>query len=393
MTIAPFRSGHQVTLLENGAAFFPALIAAIDRAQVEFWLETYIFEVDEVGSAVIAALVRAAQRGVMVRLLVDGFGSLEFVRDHAERLRAAGVAVQVYRPLASGGRWWRPNRMRRLHRKLACRDGVEAFVGGINIVSDFRRQPEPNPRYPRWDFAVRLEGPVAAEVRAAMARLWRLVAWASRRGRVVVPRDPPFALAQAGPHRAALVLRDSFRHRHAIEQSYLNALATAQQEVWIVCAYFFPGRRFRRALEACAQRGVRVRLVLQGLSDHPILHYATRSLYPWLLENGIALYEYTRAMMHAKVAVVDDRYATVGSSNIDPFSLFLAREANAWVDDPALAEELRQRITQAVAEGAEALTLERVRRLPWYQRMASWVVLWGVRLAIGWAGIRREMEG
>ncbi|HCO77451.1 MAG TPA: cardiolipin synthase ClsB, partial [Rhodocyclaceae bacterium] len=176
MTIAPFRSGHQVTLLENGAAFFPALIAAIDRAQVEFWLETYIFEVDEVGSAVIAALVRAAQRGVMVRLLVDGFGSLEFVRDHAERLRAAGVAVQVYRPLASGGRWWRPNRMRRLHRKLACRDGVEAFVGGINIVSDFRRQPEPNPRYPRWDFAVRLEGPVAAEVRAAMARLWRLVA-------------------------------------------------------------------------------------------------------------------------------------------------------------------------------------------------------------------------
>ncbi|GAB6050017.1 cardiolipin synthase ClsB [Hydrogenophilus islandicus] len=391
--IVPFLPGHQVVLLENGAEFFPALIAAIDQARFEFWLETYIFDADEAGTAVIAALVRAAQRGVAVRVLVDGFGSFEFIRDHAERLRAAGVAVQVYRPVAGRGGLLRPTRMRRLHRKLACCDGVVAFVGGINIVSDFRRQPEANPRFPRWDYALQLEGPVAAEVRATMARLWRLVAWATRRGRVAVPREAPLFSGRAGPFRAALVLRDSFRHRREIEASYLRALAGAKEEVWIVCAYFFPGRRFRHALEACARRGVRVRLVLQGLSDHPILHYATRSLYPWLLENGIELFEYTRAMMHAKVAVVDRRFVTVGSSNIDPFSLFLAREANAWVDDRALATELVQRIERQVAEGGEPLTCERVRRLPWHRRVMSWVVLFAVRVAIGWAGIRHEMEG
>lgn len=390
MTPARFVPGHRVTLLENGADFFPALIAAIDEAREEFWLETYIFDADEVGRAVMAALVRAAQRGVAVRLLVDGFGSLAFVRDHAERLRAAGVQVQVYRPVTSE-RWWRPRRLQRLHRKLACADGAVAFVGGINILSDFRRQPNPRPRHPRWDYAVQFEGPVAREVRAAMARLWRLVAWANRRGRVAVP-----ALGRGagwrGRHRLALVLRDALRYRHEIEASYLRALRAAQEEVWIVCAYFFPGRRFRRALQACARRGIRVRLVLQGLSDHPVLHYATRSLYPWLLAQGIELYEYTRAMMHAKVAVFDRRYLTVGSSNIDPFSLFLAREANVWVDDRDLACDLAHRIETAVAEGAQALSPAAVARLPWYERLLSWVVLAGVRLAIGWAGIRGEME-
>jgi len=387
--IAPFRPGHAVTLLENGDQFFPALIAAIDGAQREFWLETYIFETDEVGQAVMAALIRAAQRGVTVRLLVDGFGSLAFVRDQVERLQAGGVQVLVYRPIERQG-WWRL-RLRRLHRKLACADGVVAFVGGINILSDFRRQPSRNPTHPRWDFAVRLEGPVANDVRATMARLWRLVAWATRRGRLAVPLSVP-PTNWRGPHRVALVVRDSWRHRHDIEESYLRALAVAKREVWIVCAYFFPGRRFRRALQQCAQRGVRVRLVLQGLSDHPVLHYATRSLYPWLLAQGIELYEYTRAMMHAKVAVIDNRYLTVGSSNIDPFSLFLAREANAWVDDRELAAHLRQRIVEEVAEGGQALTTETLQQLPWYRRLASWVVLAGVRLAVGWAGIRGEME-
>jgi len=387
--IAPFRPGHAVTLLENGAQFFPALIAAIDGAQREFWLETYIFETDEVGQAVMAALIRAAQRGVTVRLLVDGFGSLAFMRDQVERLQAGGVQVLVYRPIKRQG-WWRL-RLRRLHRKLACADGVVAFVGGINILSDFRHQPSRNPTHPRWDFAVRLEGPVANDVRATMARLWRLVAWATRRGRLAVPHSVP-PTSWRGPHRVALVVRDSWRHRHDIEESYLRALAVAKREVWIVCAYFFPGRRFRRALQQCAQRGVRVRLVLQGLSDHPVLHYATRSLYPWLLAQGIELYEYTRAMMHAKVAVIDNRYLTVGSSNIDPFSLFLAREANAWVDDRELAAHLRQRIVEEVAEGGQALTTETLQQLPWYRRLASWVVLAGVRLAVGWAGIRGEME-
>ncbi len=391
LTILPFRPGHHLRLLENGEEFFPALLAEIDAAQHEFWLETYIFDADEVGHAVMDALVRAATRGVAVRLLVDGFASLAFLRDHAERLQVAGVQVLAYRPVRETAWFRRPAHWRRLHRKLACRDGVVAFVGGINIVSDYRRQPVRDPKYPRWDFAMRVEGPIAAEVRTAMARLWRLVWWAQRRGRLTVPRVPPRFGLPHGPHRAALTLRDSWRHRRDIEEAYLKALASAQKEVWIVSAYFFPGRRLRRALEACARRGVQVRLVLQGLSDHPLLHYATRSLYPWLLRSGVELYEYHRAMMHAKAAVFDRRVSTVGSTNLDPFSLFLAREANVWTDDAAIAAELAARLERGVREGGRQLRLQEMQRLPWYERLASWVVLTGVRLAAGWVGVWQEL--
>ncbi|MCX7946545.1 MAG: cardiolipin synthase ClsB [Hydrogenophilus sp.] len=394
--IARFLDGHSVQLLENGAEFFPALVAEIEQAREEFWLESYIFEADEVGEMVLAALVRAAARGVRTRVLVDGFGSFEFVRDHGERVRASGVELGVYRPVTLGAPPLRPTRMRRLHRKLACADGRVAFVGGINVVSDWRRQPVANPRSPRWDFAVRFTGPWVRAVREEMARLWRLVMWVNERRRVVVPRlrqqEAPLREDKEGV-RLGLVWRSPLRHRRAIERSYLAALARAREEVWVVAAYFFPGGRFRRALEGCARRGVAVHLVLQGLSDHPWLQEATRTLYPWLLRCGVRLYEYEAAMAHAKVAVVDRRWATVGSSNIDPLSLFMAREANVWVDDRGFASLLRERIVQAVQRGGRAISEEQWGQLPWWRRAVGWMVVTGVRLAVGWAGIRGEMEG
>lgn len=388
-----FLPGNRLQLLENGAEFFPALLRAIDAAREEVRLETYIFECDEIGEAVLAALVRAAARGVRTYLLVDGFGSREFILHRLHGVAAAGVEVEVYRPLR--GPWFIPrrHRLRRLHRKLACCDGRIAFVGGINILSDFTRLPGRRIRLPRWDYAVRIEGPLVRSVQQAMQRLWRLVCWTNGR------RRPPRLVTRAahdgpaGPHRAVLVLRDNWRHRHDIENAYLHMLARARKEVWIACAYFFPGKRFRRALAACTARGVRVRLVLQGLSDHPILSQATRALYPWLLRQGVELWEYHATEMHAKVAVFDDRYATVGSSNIDPFSLFMAREANVWVDDLGFSAELRARLEQHVAQGAVRLDEEGFARLPRWRKALSWVVLGWVRLIIGWAGYTRDMEG
>lgn len=379
--------GNAIELLENGVEYFPALLAEIASARQEIFIETYIFLPDRTGRAVAAALLQAAARGVTVRVLVDGFGSRRFVAELMPELQAGGVSVQVYRREIRALSL-RRHRLRRLHRKLAVIDGRVAFVGGINIVDDY--EPD-GPPYPRHDYAVRVEGPLLQSIHYAVRHLWRLVAWAGLRSRRLEPVLPMLARpAQAGRIRAAFLIRDNLRHRRDIEQAYLEALTGARNEVIIACAYFFPGRRFRQALTDAARRGVRVTLLLQGLTDHPLLLHATRALYPHLMSCGIRLFEYRQSYLHAKVAVVNGVWATVGSSNIDPFSLLLAREANVLIDDARFAGQLRASLQRAMQVGAVELREEALRRLPLVRRMASWISLQCVRMAIGLAGYRGE---
>ncbi len=166
-------------------------------------------------------------------------------------------------------------------------------------------------------------------------------------------------------------MRDNVRHRHDIEEAYLHAIARAHREVVIANAYFLPGRRIRNALCDAARRGVRVILLLQGRVEYILVHYACRALYGEFLDAGVEIHEYTRSYLHAKVAVVDDSWATVGSSNFDPVSLMLAREANVVVQDPAFARELRGSLQQAIEAGAEAVQRERWARMGLPMRMAT----------------------
>ncbi|BAL23023.1 cardiolipin synthase ClsB [Azoarcus sp. KH32C] len=381
-----FVGGNRITLLENGAAYFPALEQAIDAAQCEIFLETYIFENDATGRAIAAALRRAARRGVAVRVLVDGFGGRSFVREQMAGLGDDGVAVMIYRRelrIFS----LRRHRLRRMHRKLAVIDGAVAFVGGINIIDD--RYPEGTVN-PRFDYAVRIEGPLLGPILESMHRLWRLVTWASMRRRDPLPLLAPARTEPVGEVRAAFVIRDNLRHRRDIEDAYLAAVDAARREVVIACAYFFPGRRFRQALVDAAERGVRVILLLQGLSDHPMQSYATRALYPFFLEHNIRLFEYHQSYLHAKVAVVDGMWTTVGSSNIDPFSLLMAREANVVIEDRVFAGQLRDGLRRACSVGAKELRRKDWHRLPRLRRAASWLAYQLVRLAIGVAGYGRK---
>ncbi len=381
-----FLAGNAVALLENGEQYFPALEAAIDAAAHEIFLQSYIFDDDRTGRRIAAALTRAAARGVAVRVMVDGFGGRSFVAGLLPPLREAGVQVLIYRrelrPLSL-----RRHRLRRLHRKVVVVDGRVAFVGGINIVDDFDAGMLPHPRY---DYAVQVEGPLLEPIVASAQRLWRLVAWASFQHRDSQPLLAPPRTAPAGDIRAAYVVRDNLRYRHAIENAYLDAIAGARDEIVIANAYFFPGRRFRQALVDAAERGVRVTLLLQGLSDHPLQAYATRALYPMFLVRGIRLFEYHRSHLHAKVAVVDRQWSTVGSSNIDAFSLLLAREANVVVDDAAFAARLRASLESAICAGARELKASDWQRLPLLRRGLSWLAYQIVRLAIGIAGFGRS---
>ncbi|MBV6475574.1 MAG: cardiolipin synthase ClsB [Rhodocyclaceae bacterium] len=379
---AEFLPGNALELLETGRDFFPALIAAIDAAQREFHLETYIFEDDASGRAVAAALCRAAQRGVAVRVLADGFGAAHFSATLRPQLEAAGVKVLIYRPEIARFRL-RRHRLRRLHRKLAVADGRCAFVGGINIVDDIdAARPAP----PRFDYAVRIEGPLLAPIHASVRRLWTLVAWAGLRRRLRLPAASPVTAEPRGSTRAAFVIRDNLRHRRDIEEAYLEAIDRARGEILIANAYFLPGGRFRQALLGAAARGVRVTVLLQGRVEYALQHYATQSLYDILLRAGIRIFEYHSSFLHAKVAVIDCCWATVGSSNIDPFSLLLAREANVFVDDKEFAAGLRASLEAAMREGARELRCEDWRRKPWLQRLASRLAYGLVRLMIGIAG-------
>ena len=376
--------GNAVSLLENGEHYFPALQAAIEVAEREIFLQSYIFEDDATGQGIAAALVRAAGRGVVVRVMVDGFGGRSFVARLMPSLVEQGVQVLIYRRelrMLS----LRRHRLRRLHRKLVVIDGREAFVGGINIVDDLDADGPPHPRY---DYAVHVRGPILEPIVASAHRLWRLVAWASFRRREHQPLLAPPQTDVAGDIRAAFVLRDNLRFRHAIEDAYLDAIGRARHEIVIANAYFFPGGRFRQALVEAAARGVRITLLLQGLADHPLQRYATRALYPYFLSRGIRLFEYHRSHLHAKVAVVDGRWATVGSSNIDAFSLLLAREANVVIEDSSFARQLRASLERAICSGAQELRPSDWRRLSLLQRGLNWISYQLVRLAIGFAGYR-----
>ena len=376
-------TGNRIDLLVNGDAYFPALLGAIEAARRSVHLETYIFADDRIGQRMLAALTAAAARGVEVRMLVDGYGGGEHARRLRHELTAHGVAVRIYRP----ERWWRLDRrlLRRLHRKLVVVDERLAFIGGINIVDDFTLVPARAAGLggPRFDFAVRCEGAIVGAVALAMRRLWWTVGLTQSSERGLPPTLASIAAQQrfADGVSASLLLRDNLRHRHTIERAYLGAIASARREILIANAYFLPGRRFRAALREAAARGVRVRLLLQGRVEYALQHHAQRAMYGDLLGAGIEIHEYQASFLHAKVAVVDEHWATVGSSNIDPYSLLLAREANVGVHDARFAGALRAVLEQAIDSDSLALRTDVYARRGLLVRLADWCAYAIVRAA------------
>jgi len=385
-------AGNQLMLLKNGTAYFPQLCADIDAAQHSIYLETYIYFADETGRMIADALRRAAARGVVVRVLLDGYGSAELPLSWLDELRVAKVEVQWFRREISPFtfRRSRMRRLRRLHRKLVVIDGEVAFVGGINIINDISSRDSFSS--PRLDYAVRIQGVLAGEIHSTMRRLWGVVSWANfrRRGkeirRFVMERPKPELV-----RGVSLVLRDNLRHRHDIESAYLKAIECAQREIIVANAYFLPGRAFRLALIEAAQRGVRVMLLLQGRVEYRVQHYATHALYDQLLAAGIEIYEYQPSYLHAKVAVVDGRWSTVGSSNIDPFSLLLALEANVAVQDEAFASELRAGLLAAIADDAVRVGDGYGMSRSWLDRLIARISYGIVRLLIGLLGYGKSI--
>ena len=376
-------ANNQITLLQNGEAYFPAMEAALDRAIHEIYLESYIFKNDNSGRRIAEALRRAALRGVKTHVLIDGFGSNDLPKTMVDYLKAAGVMVLKFRPKTSPWTLKR-QRLRRLHRKIVVVDQTIAFVGGINIIDDMDMPHETSPRY---DYAVSVEGPLVKEIYVSARRVWRRVAWTRLRSRWGRDRHGYASTPEpAGRMGAAFLVRNNFRHRRDIEEAYLQAIGQAQSEIILANAYFFPGLNFRHALLDAAGRGVRVILLLQGRVEYRLLHYASHALYGNFLDAGIEIHEYHKSLMHAKVAVVDGHWATVGSSNLDPFSLLLALEANVVVVDEDFAKTLKGSLELAIRTGARRIFKGDLRTQNFGMRLASWLSYGLVRFMTGMTG-------
>ncbi len=414
MRLPPLQDGHNVRLLQGGQDFFPALVQAIDESRHEVRLETYIFNVDESGQGVADALARAAARGVAVRMVIDGAGTPDLPPALTAQLDQAGVQWRIYSRLAGLG-WMVPTRWRRLHRKLCVVDGAIAFCGGINVLDDFYDPNHGALKSPRFDFAVRVTGPLVHDVAQSMTQFWwRLkaatdarerdfpAAWAALQSAVrlslaqgdraeILAGGSIAAPAVATPGhtaKAALLLRDNLRRRTQIERAYRKAIGEARSEIIIASAYFVPGGRLRRALIHAARRGVSVRLLLQGRYEYFMQFHAARPVFGALLAAGIEIHEYAPSFLHAKVAVIDNLWATVGSSNLDPLSLLLAREANVVVLDAAFARDLRQRLDVAMQTHGRQMDPQTYASRPLHQRFLDMIAFGLMRFMLFLSGNR-----
>ncbi|WKB52172.1 cardiolipin synthase ClsB [Eleftheria terrae] len=407
-TRAHFLGGNQVRLLRGGRELFPAMCEAIGRARHEVWFATYIFHDDPTAAGVADCLCQAARRGVRVRAIIDGFGSHATLPRLLPQLREAGVQVMVFRPIKGWWSWLRPGQLRRLHQKLCVVDGHTGYVGGINVIDDLFDLRHGWSEAPRLDYAVEVSGPTVVPIeqtaramwtRARLGRDWReeLAELARSPHRVARARRlvrrlqstrwarHAHAVADPAPMRAAFVVRDNLSQRRTIERAYIEAIRHARERIDLVSPYFYPGRAFRRALRLAAQRGVRVRLLLQGKLDYRIAGLAARVLYDELLAHGVQIYEYMPAFLHAKVALVDDSWATVGSSNIDPLSLLLNLEANVIVRDPAFVDELAGELDAAFA-ASHQVTRPELGVPNWWSRVRRAFVAWGAHVYLKVAG-------
>ncbi|MDO9023581.1 cardiolipin synthase ClsB [Zwartia sp.] len=438
-----WKTDNAVSLLENGVQLFPALCAAFDAATTSIHVEMYIFRLDIAGRQILHHLILAAKRGLKVRLVIDGYGSAAEDETIARTLREAGAQCRIYRPEPKHFtlKSFDFMRLRRLHRKIVVVDGMVGFVGGINFEDDYSTaDPDVRATDARYDYAVRVTGPIVLDLVEAMDLLWlrtrkygngkngvsssdnssshrsqkNVRSWGQRHLKHLRTRlryfkrnrtssNASFSAASntrtntaANPSslnasnkpanmRAAVILRDNLRYRRTIETSYLFHISAAKNEIIIANAYFLPGGKLRRALIDAANRGVKVRLLLQGKIEYQMQYHATRWIYDLFLREGIEIYEYLPSFLHAKVAVIDG-VSFVGSSNLDPFSLLLAREANVLIDDAGFTMQLRQSLENAMIRGSRIIELTLYGNRPFLGRIADGLCYLLLRIGVALSG-------
>lgn len=375
-TGVPLIAGNKVTLLFDGPATMREMMAAARVATSSINLETYIFDQDKIGNEFADVLIDKQRQGVAVNVMVDAVGALATPAAFFDRMRQAGIRVLIFNPVnpaKARGKWELNNRN---HRKLMVVDGKVAFTGGINISSTyansslFRSRQKPDQvdgNKVGWrDTHVKIEGPAVAPLQWSFIDLW-----VQQEGGEL-PQAEYFPTLTPAGDKIIRVLASDPDHESDIYKALVVAINEAKKTIHITSAYFVPDQQIVDALIAAAKRGVDVKLVLPGVSDHSLIRYAGQAFYDQLLAGGVHIFELQIAVLHAKTAVIDGGWSTIGSANIDRRSFIHNYELNVVVMDPAFGTAMESAFNEDLRDSKEVL-LERWRHRPWSDRIKEWM--------------------
>lgn len=379
--VYPWREDCRYALLIDGEQFYPCMLSAVQSARRSVELELYLVSSGAVAGDWLAALVDAARRGVRVRCLLDGFGSLQLQAGDRKRLVSAGVQLRFYNPL----RWLAGHgNLHRDHRKLLLVDDEVAFVGGAGLTDDFYHPQQGS----SWhELMLKVEGSVVVDWLDLFERQWLASAAPLRRCPPGRWRRLPLPAMPAGRDGLGRVSYTDAAEHQEVLRALLAQVAAARQRIWLATPYFIPGWRVRRALRRAARRGVDVRLLLCGqITDHPPVRYAGQRFFGRLLGAGVKIFEYQPRFLHLKMVLVDD-WVSIGSCNFDHWALHWNLEANQQVLDRRLLAEVDDCFVRDFACSRE-WTQAQWRELPWHHKAK--ILVWGQvsRWLMLWTGIR-----
>lgn len=353
-------AGNRVQILKNGPQIFPEMLQTIEKANETIHLEMYIFRSDQIGWRFAQALARKAKEGVAVKLIYDSLGSLTSSQEMFLMMEKAGVEIFEYHPIAPWNPGWRLRK--RDHRKILVVDGRYGFVGGVNIGDEYTASAEGGEGW--RDTHIKLEGPAARELQQIF-----LSTWIKNKKAKATP-DPSYYpdLQPVGDLSVSFVASQGLKGKNQIKQAYVNAILQAQERICITSSYFVPPPSVLRKLKIAAQRGVQISILVPKKSDVPLIDYACRALYSKLLKWGVRIFEWEGSILHAKTAVIDGNWSTVGSYNMDQLSFSYNLEVNVVVRGKAFGSEMEAMFWEDLKNSREVLATEWRHRNP-FQKM------------------------
>jgi cardiolipin synthase len=369
-----FTSNNKVRLVRGGHEYFDLIISMIDKAAESIHLQTYIYDADETGQEVADALIRAAKRKVDVYVIVDGYASQSLPKQFINKLKNAGVHFRYFEPLIKSRNFYFG---RRLHSKVIVTDTRYILVGGVNITNRYNDMPG----QPAWlDFALYAEGPVAREVCILCWKTW--YGYPKRILRTPCDEKPVTPASDSLKNSLVRMRRNDWvRNKLDISNSYLEMFRTANSEITILSSYALPGDIFRKNMEKAVRRGVKVKMIISGESDVMLVKYAERYWYDWLMRNNIEIYEYTKNVLHGKMAICDSDWLTIGSYNVNDLSAYASIELNIDVRDPEFISEVQHLLNEIISKDCILITKEKlVNSRSIFNRFTQWMAYGIIRL-------------
>lgn len=368
---------NKVQLVRGGHDYFKLVDHLIRNAQQSIHLQTYIFENDETGQYVADALIDAAGRNVEIYMLVDGYASQNLSTDFVDSLTSAGVHFRFFEPMFKSRSFYFG---RRLHSKVLVTDASNALVGGINIANRYNDMPGA----PAWlDFALYVEGPVAAHVQKLCVSIWQGKN-TNRKIQLTFPEGKEFHFEKNESALVRLRTNDWVNNRLQISNSYLEMFRTATSHITILSSYALPGIIFRKNLLKALKRGVKVRMIISGVSDVLFVRQAEQFWYDWLIRNNIEIYEYNRNVLHGKLAICDGEWMTLGSYNVNDLSAYVSIELNLDVKDPEFVGKAEKTMQKIIDEDCVRIIAENFAlSTTIWKRLGRWCAYNIIRLTLG----------